>query len=120
MNPSPTIRDDTLRCFGRADLAPTEQYKGEPRSLHKGRDDTDRGFELAAPPYIYAIHLQKAMSVTADMLSAVIGYRDFQIPAKRYFYFLHREMLILTTGGRKILRNGVYLHLILTEINIGE
>ena len=26
------------------------------------------------------------MSVTADMLSAVIEYRDFQIPAKRYFF----------------------------------
>ena len=51
------------------------------------------------PPYIDAIHRRKAMSVTADMLSAVIGYRDFQIPAKKYFYFLHREMLILTTGG---------------------
>ena len=50
-------------------------------------------------PYIDAIHRRKAMSVTADMLSAVIEYRNFQIPAKKYFYFLHREMLILTTGG---------------------
>ena len=45
------------------------------------------------PPYINAIHRRKAMSVTADMLSAVIGYRDFQIPAKNDSYFSHREML---------------------------